>query len=465
MSRILVVGPGPFRVNHAPHASIAASELADRLRAEGHDIVVVDSSPSSALLWTSHRRYLEPLDPSSIARIVSVESVDEVVTAPAPAEAPDPNASGTPLAVAPAATKDVHATAAWLARREAARLARPIRIATDGAVDFTAAFFEFARAREREAPPGSVEIHVLVMTDGERARVLGTFEHVEHAPVHADDAAAVFPSLAAPENTLRAAEEESMRIAVASGARGVVTVRWAIAAELVMLGIVGGITSHALSLGLVTGVDLVAESVRIALGDAVDTTPAQLPRHVAVEEHVFPFADTGASDTRLDRGPFSTGSVLAIGDTVERAYLRALSAMGVSLARPRASGEAAVLLAGGDEHASALADVGRRFFALGFEIVATEEAARWLTRMRIRHRAVSDAPKMIAAREVVAVVAATSREQPEARAELRRAALLSGVPCFTTIDLTRVAVRALEQEANDLPRALDDWIPRYPSPF
>jgi hypothetical protein len=324
------------------------------------------------------------------------------------------------------------------------------------AVDFPPAFFEFARSHERPTPDGSVEIHVLVMTDAQRARILGTFEHVEHAPVHADDAAAVFPSLSAPETTLRAAEEESLRVAVASGARGIVTVRWALGAELVMLGVTGGVTTHALSLGVATGVDVVDEAVRVALGNAVATAPVPVPRHVAVEEHVFPFAETEAADTRLDRGPFSTGSVLAIGETVERAYARALAAMGVSLRRPK--GEAAVLLAGGDEHASALADVGRRLFALGFDVVATEEAARWLARLRVRHRVEGDATALVARRGIAAVVAATSREHPEARAELRRAALASSVPCFSTIDLVRVAVRALEQDDGAVHiRALDDW--------
>ncbi len=431
MKRVLVVGPGPRRVGQRESG---AAEAADAFARAGHEVVVADSTPTSPLLWSRHRRYLEPLDAPTLARICEVERIEAVCGA---------DVAGVARIESPIAAPDAP---------RGDDLAEITRLLARGS-PLAPAFVDVAR----EAPPGSVEIHVLVMTDARRARMLGTFEHVEHAPVHADDAAAVFPSLSAPETTLRAAEEESLRVAVASGARGIVTVRWALGSELVSLGVTGGVTTHALSLGLATGTDPVAEAARIALGEEVSTAPAPLPRHVAVEEHVFPFSETGATDTRLDRGPLSTGSVLALGETVERAYARALAAMGVSLQRPR--GEAAVLLAGGDEHASALADVGRRLFALGFDVLATEEAARWLARVRVRHRVADDASSLVARRAVAAVVAATSREHPEARAELRRAALVAGVPCFTTIDLVRVAVRALEQDDGALHvRALDDWL-------
>jgi carbamoyl-phosphate synthase large subunit len=496
MKRVLVVGPGPRRLGDPGDTSSHAADAADAFAAAGDEVVVVDCSPTSALLWSSHRRYVEPLTAETIARIVEIERIDAVCapaarvrdaisTAPVnwidagPAHTPAPLPAGPPLVLigpdpstlpAPGATipgpaehvADVAAAARRLASREAARRGRTLRVGAAGAVDFAPTFLARARMHERAAPPGTTEIHVLVLTDAPnaRARVLGTFEHVEHAPVHAADAAAVFPSLSASETALRSAEEQSVALAIESGARGIVTVRWALGASPSLLGLTGGITAHVLSLGLATGVDLVAESVRLALGEPFDTSPSPTPSHVAVEEHVFPFADVGASDTRLDRGPFSTGTVLALGDTIERAYLRALAAMGVSLHRPREASSSAVMLAGGDEHASALADVGRRLFAIGFEILATEEAARWLTRMRIRHRVASDAASLVLRREVAALVAATSSEHPSARAELRRAALVARVPCFTTIDLTRVAVRALEQESNDLPRALEDWITR-----
>lgn len=401
--RVLLVGPGAVSVDHGAEASTAAFLAAREITRLGHELVLVTPREGTGAERFAARTYTT-LDVESVR---AGEQPTDVLTGFG-SPGPKPSLDGEP------------------------------------------------------PPENAIELHVLVMTDGTRARILGTFEHVERAAVHAEDAAAVFPSLAVDDATRRSAEEQSLPIAAKLGARGVVTARWSIGplATVRFAGASAGITTHTISLGLIVGRDVVAEAVRIALGENVETTPILIPRHAAVEEHVFPFAAFGVTDTKLDRRRRSTGSVLAIADTTSRAYAKALAAMDVALARPnREAGtdaaRRAIVLAGADSDVSALADVGRRLFALGFDLLASPNVARALERARVPHRATDDAASLVANGEVAAAVATTGATDD--RAELRRAALVAGVPCFTTVDLVKVAVRALE-ESNALDaRMLEDW--------
>jgi hypothetical protein len=399
----VIVGPGPVRAGHGAEASVATLLAAREAARLGH--------------------------------VVTVVSAREGTDADSAAEIPE--------------------GAAHVFLGFGAEPARIAELASRGS-DVGARYV--ARARELEGPPpppNAVELHVVVLADGTRGKVVGTFEHVERAQVHAEDAAAVFPSLAVDEASLFAAEERAVSLASELGVKGIYTARFAVTGgSAVLSSVAAGVTTHALSLGLILGTDLVADAVRVALGAPVDMRPTALPRHVAVEEHVFPFAALGASDTRLDRRPRSTGSVLALGETVARAYARALAAMGVSLRRPGPGGERAILLAGAEAHAADLADVGRRLYALGFELVATDEAAGWLARTRVPHVRSGDPAGLVSRRGVVAIVATSDRD-----ADLRRAALVAGVTCFTTVELVKVAAKALELDDAAIRevRALEDW--------
>lgn len=301
----------------------------------------------------------------------------------------------------------------------------------------------------------AIELHVILLASGGVAKLAGTFEHVERG-VHPSDAAAVFPSLVVSETALRAAEESALAHACTLPSKGIVTVRFAVTpgddGAPALLGVEEGVTTHVLSLEHVLGVDLVSIAARLALGEALDLEPLPVPRHVAVEEHVFPFAELGAADTKLGARPRATGTVLGIARTVGRAYAKALRAMGVDLRAPEDGERLRVLLAGAPSHSLLLADLARRLYALGFDLATTAEAAVWLDRRRVPHAVEAQPARAVAARRYHAVVA------PGEGAELRRAALEAQVACFTTVELVEIAVRALEEGTTRPPTSLASWV-------
>lgn len=403
--RVLLVAPGAVRPTHGAEASLAVALAARTIAELGHEIVLAGrradtGAPARAARWHTHPELHDLIEAERPTDILLGFGADPALLV------------GPPLPLPDGARIDVGERA--LARKK-----------------------DVARA---PSSPNAIEVHAVVLAGGGRARLLGTFEHVERAAVSADDAAAVSPSLAVGEGLLRRAEDEALALAIETEARGVVTVRFAIAGNAVeVIGIDFGITTHALSLGLTAGVDVVGEAVRVALGDDLDEAPRPAPRLVAVEEHVFPFAIYGVTDTKLDRSARSTGSVLGLADTTARAYAKALAAMGISLRRPKSPGDAkTIVLSGADGHATALADVGKRLFALGFDIVTDARGAAWLAKGRIPHRVVDE---LAASAKGAAAVVATGDAK-----DLRHAALVAGVTCFTTVELAAVAVKALEED-------------------
>lgn len=407
--RVVLVGPGPLRASHGPEATLAVRLAAREARRLGCEVVVVSDREGAGAEVDAHRVHRT----SDVAAAVHAE--------------------GDPADVLVGFGADP-------ARRGAVRASDVPSTPTSST-----------------SPPigDAVEVHVVVLTDGAKAEVVGSFEHVERAAIAARDACAVFPAFSVDEATLLSAEAEALEVAKKSGARGLVTACFAFEGPRhTLVDVEYGVTTHALSLALVADPDLVAEALRVALGAQIRGSGRLLPRHVAVEEHVFPFAALGVTDTRLDRKARASGSVLAVGETVARAYGRALHAMGATLQRPPLGQRAKVVLAGGPSDGPVLAELGRKLYALGFDLVASGAAADWLARTRVPHAPTADAENLVARREVVAVAATA-----EPQATLRYAALVAGVTCFTTAPLLRIAVRALELEPDDAPpRALEDWL-------
>lgn len=312
----------------------------------------------------------------------------------------------------------------------------------------------------------AVELHVLALAREGEALVLGAFEHVEPRLVHARDAAAVSPPFVLGERMVRAAEARARAVVVGAAARGLVTARFSVprpsraaassgAGEPALRGVEAGLGAHGLAL-LLAEPGALARVVDVALGEPLPSTAGVAPSGVTVLEHVFPFRALGAATTRLDRSPRSTGSLVGLGETVATAYARALEAMGVAVERPDDVGARRVLLAGEARDASALADLARRLFALGFELAAHGPAADLLARLRVPHAVLGEAAGAAFGAEGPPVGAVVATGDGDVARALRSEALGRGVAYFSTAELAEVLVRALEARLPTAPRALED---------
>jgi carbamoyl-phosphate synthase large subunit len=172
-----------------------------------------------------------------------------------------------------------------------------------------------------------------------------------------------------------------------------------------------------------------------------------VPRHVSVKESVFPFIKFPGVDTVLGPEMKSTGEVMGIDATFGGAFAKAQIAAGTLLPL-----EGTAFLSVPAEEFAALLPVARRLASLGFRLLGTRGTAGRLAESGLVADVVSKvqegSPNVVDVIQggLVAVVVNTPAGADSYRNSfpLRRAALESRVPYFTSLAAAAAAAGAIE---------------------
>ena len=81
LKRILVIGSGPIVIGQACEFDYSGSQACKALRAEGLEVVLVNSNPATIMTdpELADRTYVEPLTPEVLAKIIEREKPDAVL--------------------------------------------------------------------------------------------------------------------------------------------------------------------------------------------------------------------------------------------------------------------------------------------------------------------------------------------------------------------------------------------------
>jgi carbamoyl-phosphate synthase large subunit len=179
----------------------------------------------------------------------------------------------------------------------------------------------------------------------------------------------------------------------------------------------------------------------------LDFTEEIWPRHFSVKEAVFPFVKFSGVDTVLGPEMKSTGEVMGIDSDFGRAYAKAQIEAGNPIPL---SGR--VLLSINPDDRPRIGEAVDEIARSGFEILATKGTARLVDALGIAVTVVSkvgeghpDVVECIEAGEVD-LVFNTVQQQPSVVRDsfaIRRAALIRGLPYFTTLAALRAAAGAI----------------------
>jgi carbamoyl-phosphate synthase large subunit len=169
-------------------------------------------------------------------------------------------------------------------------------------------------------------------------------------------------------------------------------------------------------------------------------------RHVAVKEAVFPFARFPNVDTILGPEMKSTGEVMGLDHSFERAFAKAQLGAGVRLPD---SGTAFLSIKDADK--AAIPGLARRLTDMGFAIIATRGTARKIMEagiaVKVVNKVLEGRPHCVDAirsGDIQLVINTASSPQSVADSfAIRRSALTHGVPHYTTIAGARAAVHAI----------------------
>ncbi|MBC7637896.1 MAG: carbamoyl-phosphate synthase large subunit [Acetobacteraceae bacterium] len=296
----------------------------------------------------------------------------------------------------------------------------------------------------------AIEVDVDCISDGETVYVAGVMEHIEEAGIHSGDSACALPPYTLSPATVTEIKAETEAMAKALGVVGLMNVQYAIKDNEIFVLEVNPRASRTVPfVAKATGVPIAKIGARVMAGARLADfrlDDDSIAPHVAVKEAVFPFARFPDVDTILGPEMKSTGEVMGLDSSFERAFAKAQLGAGVILP----DSGCAFLSVRDSDKAAAIA-VARRLIECGFTLLATRGTA---TRLReagieaaIVNKVLEGRPHCVDAiksGEVQLVINTASGAQTVADSfDIRRGALMHGVPHFTTIAGARAAAHAI----------------------
>jgi carbamoyl-phosphate synthase large subunit len=297
----------------------------------------------------------------------------------------------------------------------------------------------------------AIEVDVDCICDGDSVYVAGVMEHIEEAGIHSGDSACSLPPYTLSPAMVTELKAETEAMAKALGVVGLMNVQYAIKDDTIYVLEVNPRASRTVPfVAKATGVAVAKVGARVMAGAKLATDfqldDMAIAPHVAVKEAVFPFARFPNVDTILGPEMKSTGEVMGLDSSFERAFAK--SQLGAGVILPQAG---TVFVSVKDADKRGLPALARRLSEMGFRIMATKGTA---SRIRDAGLPVTVVNKVLEGRphcvdairsgEVQLVINTASTPQSVADSfAIRRSALTHSVPHYTTMAGARAAVHAI----------------------
>ena len=296
----------------------------------------------------------------------------------------------------------------------------------------------------------AIEVDVDCVADRHTVYVAGVMEHIEEAGIHSGDSACSLPPYTLSPATVTELKAQTEAMAKALGVVGLMNVQYAIKDEVIYVLEVNPRASRTVPfVAKATGVPIAKIGARVMAGaplSGFNLDDDAIARHVAVKEAVFPFARFPNVDTILGPEMKSTGEVMGLDASFERAFAKAQLGAGVKL--PEA-GTAFLSVRDADKATAVV--VARHLIDMGFAILATRGTAARIgeagLEVKVVNKVLEGRPHCVDAirsGEIQLVVNTASGAQSLADSfDIRRSALTHGVPHYTTIAGARAAAHAI----------------------
>jgi carbamoyl-phosphate synthase large subunit len=336
----------------------------------------------------------------------------------------------------------------------------------------------------------AVEIDVDAVYDGHELFLGGVMEHIEEAGIHSGDSSCALPPITLGRETIDRIRVSTEAIAKGVGVRGLLNVQFAMGSDVLYVLEANPRASRTVPfVSKATGASLAKAAARVMMGTTIaelrtegllpaagdgGDLPADAP--IAVKEAVMPFnrfktLDGKTVDAVLGPEMRSTGEVMGFDAVFGTAFAKAQTAAYGSLPL---DGKIFVSVANVDKRHMIFPI--KRLADLGYEILATRGTAEVLRRngvstTEVRKHSEGPGPDgeptivgRILAGEVRLVVntphGTTSGGSPRLDGyEIRTAAILTNIPCITTVQGLAAAVQGIEAlRAGDIGvRSLQEW--------
>jgi len=296
----------------------------------------------------------------------------------------------------------------------------------------------------------AIEADVDCICDGTDVYVAGVMEHIEEAGIHSGDSACSLPPYTLSPALVTELKAQTEAMARELGIIGLMNVQYAIKDQEVFVLEVNPRASRTVPfVAKATGIPVAKIGARVMAGARLSEFPLDdeaISKHVAVKEAVFPFHRFAGVDTILGPEMRSTGEVMGLDSSFERAFAKAQLGAGVKLPT-----SGTVFLSVRDSDKGQLQPLGRKLTEMGFTILATRNTAKRLQDAGIPVKQVNKVLEgrphcvdAILSGDVQMVVnTAQGAQAVRDSFDIRRSALTLGIPHYTTIAGARAAIYAI----------------------
>jgi carbamoyl-phosphate synthase large subunit len=280
--------------------------------------------------------------------------------------------------------------------------------------------------------------------------VAGVMEHIEEAGIHSGDSACSLPPYSLPPAIVTELKAETEAMARALKVQGLMNVQYAVKdGEIFVLEVNPRASRTVPFVAKATGIAVAKIGARVMAGEHLSTFKLDddaVSRHVAVKEAVFPFNRFPNVDVILGPEMKSTGEVMGLDHSFERAFLKAQLGAGVKLPE---QGTAFISVKESDKPAAVT--MARRLTDMGFRILATRGTAARMREagleVQVINKVLEGRPHCVDAMksgDIQLVINTTGGGQSVADSfDIRRSALTHGIPHYTTAAGARAAVHAI----------------------
>ena len=296
----------------------------------------------------------------------------------------------------------------------------------------------------------ATELDVDCICDGKDVFVAGIMEHIEEAGVHSGDSACTLPPHSLRSELEEEVKEETEKLALALGVKGLMNVQYAIKDNEIYVIEVNPRASRTVPFVAKTiGIQIAKIATKVMAGESLESFKLENKKlnHIAVKEAVFPFARFPGVDTILGPEMKSTGEAMGIDRVFGQAFAKAQIASGNNLPL-----SGSVFISVRNEDKSAAIEIGARLSKLGYEIVATYGTAKAMEEAGIKVRYINKVlegrPHIVDALkngEIQLVLNTTEGAQSiQDSFSIRSTALTQKIPYTTTITGAVAISKAIE---------------------
>lgn len=296
----------------------------------------------------------------------------------------------------------------------------------------------------------AIEADVDCIADGTDVYVAGVMEHIEEAGIHSGDSACALPPYTLSPAIVTELKAQTEAMARELGIVGLMNVQYAIKDQEIFVLEVNPRASRTVPfVAKATGVPVAKIGARVMAGAKLSSfnldDRAVVP-HVAVKEAVFPFNRFAEVDIILGPEMRSTGEVMGLDTSFERAFAKSQLGAGVRLPT-----SGTVFLSVRESDKPHLPALGRQLASMGLKILATRGTAKKLRDAGIEvdvvNKVLEGRPHCVDAirsGEVQMVINTARGAQSVADSfDIRRSALVLGIPHYTTMAGARAATYAI----------------------